>query len=391
MKTNKHNSVAARLSMAALALPGLMPDAFAGRVEETYNGDFQYGRYVESGQRMEVDVFEGAITAPIGKSMTGSLNLVRDTISGASPRFNIKNAQGDVEQVLSGASIREERDAISSGLTYYFDSAAVGIGGGFSRENDYTSRYVNTNASYEFNKKLTTLNFGASVALDDIEPTGYDYQKTKSSQQYLLGLTQIIDKDSLILSNITFGYHQGFLSDPYKLVFFDGVGGSFGSIANDTRPSERFQWAWLTQYVRHFKDFNSAALHADYRFYTDDWGINAHTVELSWHQPLGDDWQIIPRFRYYSQDRADFFQAVFSSDNTDAFYSSDYRLAGFGTLSGGVKLSKEIKGLKLHQLKLQAGFEYYDHKANYQLGGNNGGNFSDFNYYLLTASFNMKF
>jgi hypothetical protein len=400
VKKNKKHPLVCRLSLAALALPGLLQDASAGRVEETYNGDFQYGHYAESSQRMEVDIFEGAISAPIGKSMTASVNLVRDVISGASPRYNRANAQGEIKQILSGATIREQRDAISSSLNYFFDKAALGIGGGFSRENDYTSRYVNTNASIDLNNKLTTLNFGASWAFDIIEPTdreitepdgNNDFKssktRSKTSQQYLLGVSQVIDKDSLIQSNITFGYHSGYLSDPYKLVYFVDEG-----LNPAVRPGEKFQWAWLTQYVRHFQQFNSAALHADYRFYTDDWGINAHTVEFSWHQPIADGWQIIPRFRYYSQDQADFYQPFVAAGQQATNYSSDYRLAGFGTLSGGVKLTKEFTEIKsLSHVKFQAGIEYYDHSSNFQLGGNGNGSFNDFSYYLLTASVNIKF
>ncbi len=392
VKDKNHTNIVARLSLAALALPGLMQDANAGRVEETYNGDFQYGHYSESGQRMDVDIFEGALSAPIGKSMTASVNLVRDTISGASPRYNSKSATGQVKQVLSGASIREQRDAISPTLTYFLDDASVSLGGGFSRENDYTSRYVNSNISYDLNtpgfkgKKLTTLNFGASAAFDEIEPTGYDYKKSKTTQQYLLGVTQIIDKDSLVSSNMTFGYHKGFLSDPYKWVYFTGDG-----VYDDTRPDQKFQWAWLTQYVRHFQNANNAALHMDYRFYTDDWGVNAHTFEVSWHQPIINDWQIIPRFRYYSQDKADFYQPFFEGGDKAQYFTSDYRLADFGAFSGGVKVSKEINGLNLNHLKFQAGIEYYNHNSSYQLGGRGHGNFDSFSYYQLTASINLKF
>jgi hypothetical protein len=102
---------------------------------------------------------------------------------------------------------------------------------------------------------------------------------------------------------------------------------------------------------------------------------------------------VIPRFRYYSQDSADFYQPVFNgSTSSYSFYSSDYRLAGFGALSGGIKLSKEITELKpLKQLRFQAGIEYYDHSASYQLGNTNLTNFTDFSYYLVTASFNLKF
>jgi len=405
MSQNKNNAIA-QLTISALALPGLLQTANAGRVEETYNADFQYGHYAESNQRMAVDVFEGALAMPIGKSMTASVNLVRDTITGASPKYNMKK-QGQIQQVLSGASqnalisvcgesICEQRDAISSSLSYFFDASALNLGGGFSRENDYTSRYFNSNLSVDLNKKLTTLNFGASVAFDEVAPTNFNFdcgeKCSKTSQQYLLGVSQIIDKNSLLQSNITFGYHNGYLSDPYKGVFFYN-GDTVSDFGSDTRPQEKFQWAWLTQYVRNFEQFNNAALHADYRFYTDDWGINAHTAEISWHQPIADNWVVIPRFRYYVQDRADFYQPVFSGLKSEySAYSSDYRLAGFGTLSGGVKLSKEFTDLKpLQHLKFQAGVEYYDHKASYQLGGNNVGSFADFSYYLVTASFNLKF
>jgi Protein of unknown function (DUF3570) len=429
MKINKKPNIAAQLTCAALALPGLIQTASAGRVEETYNADFQYGNYQEGGGRIGVDIFEGALSAPLGKAMTATVNVVRDSIAGASPIYNTRDSQGNIHQVISGASgtaltsecgksICEQRDAASAGLTYFFDKAALNFGGGFSREHDYTSKYFNTSANLDLNKKLTTLNFGANVAFDDIEPTftswtnrPADFKAHKTSQQYLLGVSQVIDKDSLVQSNMTFAYHDGFLTDPYKQVTFNGTAYFEGSPLfpvtdfniSENRPREKFQWAWLTQYVRHFEQFNHAALHADYRFSTDDWGINAHTVEFSWHQPIADGWQVIPRFRYYSQDKADFYQPVFDGDivfdsnfNASAknlsAYSSDYRLAGFGTVSGGLKLSKEFTELKpFSQLKFQTGFEYYAHKAEYQLGGNNQGDFADFGYYLITASFNMKF
>lgn len=397
----KSNFVAC-LSVAALALPGLMQTAVAGRVEETYNADFQYGHYSESSSRIDVNTFEGALSAPIGKAMTGSVALVRDIVAGASPIHN-RLVNGKVQQVMGGASqnaltsscgksICESRDGISPALTYFFDTASVTLNGGFSRENDYTSRYVGTSISKDFNKKLTTANFSASVAFDEIDPTDRPSQKgSKTSQQYLLGVSQVINKDTLLLSNVTFGYHTGYLSDPYKQVAFYDNNGLLADIRPDTRPREKFQFAWLTQYIHHFGELNDAALHVDYRFSTDSWGVNAHTFEASWHQPFGDGWQIIPRVRYYSQDKADFYQDV-GTGGIPQYYSSDYRLAGFGAVTAGLHLSKEFTELKpLSHLKFQLGAEYYNHSASYQLGGGRTSDFADFSYYLLTASFNMRF
>lgn len=399
------------LTFAALSLLGLTSTALAGRVEETFNTDFQYGHYSESSERMAVDIFDLATSAPLGKAMTGSVSLVRDTISGASPVYNVR-AKGDVTQVLSGASrnasrsdcgksICDQRDALSGGLSYFFESSSLSMGGGFSQERDYTSRFINSTFSIDSAKKLTTLNIGASLAFDEIAPTeqfgGYIRNRdcgelcSKTAQQYLVGVVQVIDKNSLLQNNLTFSYNTGYLSDPYKKVaVFDGD--IFTNLINDNRPREKFQWAWLSQYVRHFGDLNHAALHVDYRFSTDDWGINSHTTELSWHQPIAAGWLLTPRVRYYSQDQADFYRAVASSNSTATVVSSDYRLAGFGAVSGGLKLSKTLSTLKhLREAKLQVGAEFYEHSASYQLGGNRLSDFADFSYYLFTASVNVKF
>ncbi|AEF98621.1 hypothetical protein Metme_0172 [Methylomonas methanica MC09] len=421
MKYRKINSSVVRLGCAALALPGLMQTVSAGRVEETYNADFQYGHYSEGKKRMEVDIFEGALAAPIGKNMTANVGILRDMVSGASPVYN-RRVNGKIQQVLSGASpssqcgesICEQRDQITGGATYFFEDSSLNIGGGLSREHDYTSRFFNTAYSIDLNKKLTTLNFGASIAFDDIEPSpsGFNshvngFKRYKTGQNYLVGVSQVVDKDTLFQSNMTFGYSNGYLTDPYKNVATEGNPNFY---VQEIRPGHKFTWAWLNQYVRHFGQLNDAALHVDYRYSLDDWGSHAHTFELAWHQPIADNWQIIPRFRYYSQDRVDFYQPIF--DDTLKFdfnapgykgnfnttlenhnvYSSDYRLAGFGALSGGIKLSKEITSINgVNSLKFQTGFEYYRHEAGLQLGGNSQGSFADFNYYVVTASFNLKF
>jgi hypothetical protein len=108
----------------------------------------------------------------------------------------------------------------------------------------------------------------------------------------------------------------------------------------DKRPDTRSQWAWTTAW-RQFVPAANAALHADYRFYHDSFGIDSHTLQLEWYQNLGNKWQVVPGVRVYRQSAAGFFHSgsVFTPGITT---SSDYRLSAYGAISGTVKLQVEI-------------------------------------------------
>lgn len=80
-----------------------------------------------------------------------------------------------------------------------------------------------------------------------------------------------------------------------------------------------------------------AAIHLDYRYYSNDHGIDSHTLKFSWIQNLGNRVQLSPSIRYYSQDKAIYFEEI---DNyllpLVAFQSSDHRLAAFGAWELGL-------------------------------------------------------
>lgn len=59
---------------------------------------------------------------------------------------------------------------------------------------------------------------------------------------------------------------------------------------------------WLCEAVRQ----QNAALHLDCRDFGNGWKIDAHTVELAWHQALGNNWRIAPGLRWYSQSQSYF-------------------------------------------------------------------------------------
>jgi len=337
-------------------------------------------------------------------------------------------------------------------LGYEWDEAALDIGGGISVENDYESRFGNLLGRLDLNQKLTVLSLGLSYTNSDItatldhDATPYVYETSGGLRNYNathgssqidivggpainsklltgnredwstnLSLTQILNKSALLTGSVGFTRNTGYLANPYKAVttvFVDpkqtpdpsGVLAGTSLSLMEKRPDERNQWTGNLSYVQHV-DALDAAAHFDYRYYHDDWGINSHTFEFDWAQPLPGGWTVTPRVRYYSQDAADFYQpyavsfqqypgkATFNratrtvtisqldTSKLPTNYSSDQRLSAYGALSGGITLSKRFaKGITL-----EAGAEYYSHAGSLRMGGGGEGSYSDFNYYMFNA------
>ncbi|MEQ1620875.1 MAG: DUF3570 domain-containing protein [Methylococcales bacterium] len=314
---------------------------------------------------------------------------------------------------------RETRNMPVLGLKYYFDDATVGLSGGQSNEPDFISNFGTINVSKEFNDKLTTLSGAYGLTENQISrnsgghsshvghkpAAGANYpelDETSTFHNFNLGLSQILSKNTLVQLNGSYSNQNGYLTNPYKSVFVRGEITAYEyfqhaidsrpldqltnlevvgfDLFRETRPDQRNQWAFSSR-LNQFIPGLDAALHADYRYYLDDWGIDSHTFELSWHQPLPQGFMIIPNIRYYSQSQADFFAPYFLAPRADGNYSSDFRLSAYGALSGGVTVSKQFtKGVSL-----EAGFEYYTHQGDLKLGGGGTNEYADYNSYLAHA------
>jgi len=447
------------------------------------------------------DTWSGATpitTTPLGTDGGNRPLTINQVIVGASPLINskvlldhdlnpmgrdplTKQFTGAVDPrsvlVMSSASPETRRQA-TFGLSHEWNEAAINVSGGFSREKDYKSSFGSIGGRMDFNQKMTTLKLNGGYtdseigAILDHDPAPY-ITKTAYQDQIIrkggatgsdilrgsrsdwvanVGLTQVLTKNSLIDASIGYTHSQGFLENPYKVmsvIFVNpaDLNNSSGLITGDVRalleqrPNIRNQIALNTKYIHHIDIFN-AALHLGYRLSVDDWGVNTHTFDASWVQPLGNNWTLTPRIRYYSQDSANFYsdylfsRQVFNKPLLDTLgrqiyidrnnpneqyfldsngfslidrngnpvddsiartalpqyitydakllpksFSSDHRLAGFGALSGGFTLTKRLwKGVEL-----ETGFEYYTRASSMQIGGGNS-SFADFDYYVANAA-----
>jgi hypothetical protein len=328
---------------------------------------------------------------------------------------------------------------------YEWDEAAVDLGGGLSVENDYESRFVNWGGRLDFNNKLTSLNFSQNYtnstvsalldhdALPYLSTIGYqlngkddngyieDFNSPLSGGNAILhgkrediathlSLTQVLGKSALAEAGVSYTHSSGFLENPYKATYaffvdpnsFDAANGVYlgtGTMAfSEQRPNRRNQVNLNLRYVQHISPLD-AAMHLKYNYAFDDWGINAHTFEGKWVQPLPWGFTVTPTVRYYSQSAADFYypylvlkQAGSGFVNNQADYqsvvrqypnfSSDHRLSAFGALSGGIIVNKQFA----RGLSLEMGFEYYTHQGGLRLGGGGESSYANFSSYSANAA-----
>jgi hypothetical protein len=345
---------------------------------------------------------------------------------------------------LSSAS-PEARRQMDLSLEFEGDDFALRAGGGTSLEKDYEAGYGSLGGTLDFAQKRTSVSFDASYTRADVDAlldhdavpyidvtsagsrihnspgTGERRLRDERTDWALqAGLNQVLTRDAFFSTSLGFTRSQGYLANPYKVVevgfidpeqqFLAPPGGFYAQVHAllERRPSSRSQWVWDTRFVQYLAPLD-ASLHLGYRYFRDDWGIGAHTFELSLAQPLPRGWTVTPRFRYYSQDAARFYtpylltpqayQTVVSDPDTGDIisitpfdprrlpgsYSSDQRLSGFGALSAGVTLDKLLDP----GVRLSASFEYYRHDGGLKLGGGGESSFADYDAYLVGASITL--
>jgi len=392
----------------------------------------------------------------------------------------ILGTQTQLVHVLSSAS-PETRKQADFNLAYEWDAATINVGGGLSLENDYNSYYGNIGGLWNINEGLTTLKAGLSYnwsetqAIIDHDASPYitktayvDQIEFRGGSEILhgnkqdwatnFGITQVLNKTALLDINLGYIHGSGFMENPYKttaIVFIDPdtipptpdipIVGDVRAFL-EQRPDKRNQVSLTTKFVQYINPIN-AALHLGYQYSYDDWGVNAHTFDAQWVQPLGRGWTLTPHFRYYSQNAASFYQPYLTSEqayskntldeqgreiwvdvsdpnNGEEYYrdedfnlvdsngkivdesvlnvknktepfdpellpdhfSSDHRLSGFGAISAGITISKQFA----RGITFEGSFEYYNHAGSLKLGGGGGGggenSYSNFDSYSANAA-----
>jgi len=302
-------------------------------------------------ERFSIDVNQLRIAAPVGRRWYLETELVYETLSGASPMQTYKNEDGQSVLVTSGATIDEERTQGSFSATHYFSEGTLGLMLASSSENDYESLAFGMNGTLELSNKSTTLQGSWSMSNDTINPSDPEISVVrqeatdakKRSLSIYEGVTQVINRRIVVQGGVGYTRHSGYLSDPYKF--------------EDRRPSTRDQVTANISYRQYLYAGRAAALHLDYVWYTDNWGIRSQSLTTKWVQSWQlwsmTTFQLAPMWRYYRQTEASFYRLEQDPPDNE-FSSSDARLSSYGATSLGVEAE-----LKIDMISLTASYENY--------------------------------
>ena len=306
------------------------------------------GYHYYDGDGVEVD---GA-TMLVRKNFAGKYSVYggyhHDSISGASP------------DVLAGASkYTEERDEYTLGGTYLYDNTLLDLSYTYSDEDDYESNMVSFDVSHEAFGAMTKVNIGASVGSDDVGRSDLpSFAEDLDRYSFRAGLSQVITKTFVMAFDYEATVEEGFLNNPYRFVFVNGVSQGSGS---EEYPDTRTGQAYSIKGIKYWQHRASTSL--GYRFYRDTWDIRSSTVDLNYSQYIGNQWVVDVYGRYYTQDEADFFSDNFSSRLR--YMARDKELSSFDSFAVGGRvrydLFKDYKYFRTVSLNLAVEYLDYDY------------------------------
>jgi len=254
----------------------------------------------------------------------------------------------------SYAHSSKDRNSVYSAQAYVsseYDYFSFGFGGGYMR----FFNEMNTKVSASFQVFLDKWNPQYPIELRDgfsdsrimgdgiYSPVFVAFtDETRNSYSLSLGFSQILGyrmQGSIFMDLVV---QNGLLSTPHQRVYFGDINDFFiedYQLADNVEqlPNSRFKIPIGARFNYFLNDL--IVLRSYYRFYSDDWGINAHTASLEVPIKLNAKFTLYPTYRYYVQTATDYFYAKETAVSNLNFYTSDYDLSAYNSHQYGIGMS----------------------------------------------------
>ena len=267
-------------------------------------------------------------------------HLLVDAITSASAGSGAATATPFTERRYEGgASYAHELDGPAS-LTW-IDRFRVGGEAKYSRESDYFSKYAGVRGEADLAHKNAVLGLGGGVSADSIDNSGaknpmsgppplhcdnaHPLIESQSCPLTTYGVfasaSQIVGKNALVAATYDLARLDGFQSNAYRQVV------TSAGFAAERHPNQRTRQA-VALSGRLYVPASQTTFIGAYRYYTDNWGVHAHTPEVRIIQQVGALADAAIRYRYYHQSAADFYQKRYP-DATVPYLTDDPKMSAY--------------------------------------------------------------
>ncbi len=289
-----------------------------------------------------------------GVRATGPALLVRKkatdklALSGSYYVDMVSNASIDV--VTSASAFKEKRTEYSLSADYAHHDALITVSGSTSEEPDYTARAFSLDVAQETFGGMTTVAVGFTRGSDEVRKKGEPlWLDTATHWRWRMGVTQILTPRWLMTANFEAVSDEGFLGSPYR------VARVFSTTIKERTPRTRSSRA--AKLTARGEVLPGTAIHGEYRYYWDNWDINAHTAQVGFSRYFGEQWLGDFHLRHHSQSKALFYSDDASQETL--YLTRNRQLGTFNTLSlGGQATHRLSKMVGPFQAKLSASYEY---------------------------------
>jgi len=273
---------------------------------------------------------------------------------------------------LSSASMSDTRiyPSMSWNVTNEKKGTTFGATASYSQEFDYQSfgaalnfSKITENKNSEFAAKLQAyLDKWKVIYPIELRPQGYGTggedggsvgSQPRNSFSVLVSYSQVINTRLQATLIIEPTYQQGLLATKYQRVYFTD-----GSEQAETLPDKRFKIP-LGIRANYFLG-DRFIIRSYYRFYTDDWGLRAHTIDLEVPVKITPFFSLSPFYRFYTQKGIKYFAPYGMHQSNNTYFTSDYDLSKFTSnyFGMGIRIAppKGVLGIQqLNSLELRFG------------------------------------
>lgn len=397
MQLKNRPKISTALAIASCSLFGHSAQVQAG--EETLDDWKVDAAFMYYGEEDRIQALEaiGNVQKAFGDESLLDMKLVVDSLTGASASGAVAQSETQTFTRPSGNgqyqtapgemplddTFHDTRVQASANWAEILSPVwKTNVGVNASKEFDYFSLGLNGGLERSFNKDNTTLVLSGAYTFDNVDPEGgrpvafssmalrgdYDTEEEyraafdqtrmegsedKKTMDMMLSVTQVLSRRWLFQANYGLSSVSGYMTDPYKILSQVDDTGTTQGYLYENRPDSRLKHSF---YMMTKGALDAGVVDFSYRYTTDDWDLNSHTLETHYRYYFSGRFYGQVHLRYYQQQAANFYRPfLMTGEPLPEYASADYRIGDMSSYTLGLKFGQRLSGG--HEMSYR--LEYY--------------------------------